>query len=99
MIGKSGMAMISIAALGIGGAALAQQTAPAPQGQPPTGQQQAGVSPEQAAQIARNNGMTHIAEIDRDNDHWEVEGSDGQGREIEVKINIVTGEVLDIERD
>lgn len=99
MIGKSGIALTAIAALGIGSAALAQQTAPTPQGQPPAGQQQAGVSPERAVQIARDNGMAQISEVDRDGDHWEVEGSDAQGREIEVKINITTGEVISIERD
>lgn len=97
MIGKSGLAMIFIAFIGIGGA-LAQQTAPSP-GQPPAGQQQASVSPEQAMQIARNEGMVNVEEVDRDNGYWEVEGRDAQGREIEVKIDFRTGEVLKIERD
>jgi len=96
MIAKSGLAMISIAALGIGGA-LAQQTAPPP-GQPPAGQQ-ASVSAEQAVQIARNEGMVNVEEVDRDNGHWEVEGRDAQGREIEVKIDLRTGAVLKVERD
>lgn len=97
MIGKSGLAMISIAAIGIAGA-LAQQTAPSP-GQPPAGQLQASVSPEQAMQIARNEGIVNVEEVDRDNGYWEVEGRDAQGREIEVKIDFRTGEVLKVERD
>lgn len=98
MIGRPGSAIVLIAALGMGGA-LAQQTLPTQQGTPPAAQQQAGISAEQAMQIARDEGMVTVEEIDREGSYWEVEGRDAQGREIEVKIDIASGRVLKVERD
>ena len=48
--------------------------------------------------MARNQGMVDVRELDRDGNVWEIEGHDAQGQEIEVKINILTGEVVSIER-
>lgn len=98
MVGRSGIALLAAMAMCVGGAALAQQTMPVQPGQPSTGQQQAKVSPEQAIQMARNQGLVDVRELDRDGDVWEVEGHDAQGQELEVKINILTGEIVSIER-
>ncbi len=97
MIGRPGIALLASIAIS-GGAALAQQTTPVPPGQSSTGQQQARVSPEQAIQMARNQGLVDVRELDRDGDVWEVEGYDAQGQEIEVKINLLTGEIISVER-
>jgi len=99
MVGRSGIALLASMAFCVGSAAYAQQTTPIPPGQPSTGQQQARVSPEQAIQMARNQGLVDIRELDRDGDVWEVEGHDAQGHEIEVKINILTGQIVSVERD
>jgi uncharacterized membrane protein YkoI len=97
MVGRSGIALLATIAI-CGGAAFAQQTTPVPPGQSSTGQQQTRVSPEQAIQMARNQGMVDVRELDRDGNVWEIEGHDAQGQEIEFKINILTGEVVSIER-
>ena len=98
MIGSRSLAFLAMISLGIGGVALAQQTAPAPTGDPTVAQQQV-VTAEQAIEIARQHGLVDLKEVERDNGKWEVEGRDAQGREIEVEIDIRTGQVVSVERD
>ncbi len=58
-----------------------------------------GITAEQAAEIARKNGMATVEEIDRDDGKWEVEGRQDNGREIEIDIDMATGKVIKIDRD
>lgn len=99
MIGKCAAATLAVVVLGLAGPAFAQQTQTAPQAQPPAGQQQTMITIERAIEIARNHGLVNVREVERDDRGWEIEGSDAQGRKIEVEIDIRTGEVVDIERD
>lgn len=57
------------------------------------------ISAEQAIEIARRHGLVNVEEIDLDDGKWEVEGRDAQNREIEVEIDVRTGQVVDIDRD
>lgn len=95
------MTVLAAALVAIGGTALAQQPLPAPGDLPAAGQQQpaqGGVTAEQALEIARKHGLVHLKEIERDDGKWEVEGTDAEGREIEIEVDLRTGEVVDIER-
>jgi uncharacterized membrane protein YkoI len=58
------------------------------------------ISRDQAIAIARQNGMTDVREIDLDdNDEWELEGRQANGREIEIEISAKDGRIKEIERD
>lgn len=101
---RSSMAILAASVIAIGGTALAQEQLPGPGDLPPVDQQQqqaqpqGGITAEQALEVARKHGLVHLKEIERDDDKWEVEGLDAEGREIEVEVNLRTGEVVDIER-
>lgn len=64
-----------------------------------TGPALADITAEDAIRIARDNGVATVMEVDRDDGKWEIEGRDGDGREIEVDIDATSGAVLKIERD
>lgn len=79
----------------------AQEIPPGQQGgeaQAPARQQQTILGPEEAIRIANQHGVQSVEEIERDDHKWEIEGRDVQGREIEIEIDIRTGQVLDIDR-
>jgi uncharacterized membrane protein YkoI len=57
------------------------------------------VRAERAIEIARGAGVALIEELECDDGRWDVEGRDERGREIEVKIDPRTGQVLRVERD
>lgn len=97
MIEKRSVALLALISVGIGGAALAQQMAPGPTEGPPAAQQQA-ITAERAIEIAREHGLVELREVERDDDKWEVEGRDAEGREIEIEINLRTGKIVGIER-
>lgn len=59
----------------------------------------AGTRAEGAIEIARGAGVALVEDLDCDDGRWEVEGRDGNGREIEVRIDPRTGQVLRVERD
>ena len=53
-----------------------------------------------AIEIAKANGVVTVDEIDLDeDDEWEVEGRDANGREIEVELSARDGKVKEIDRD
>lgn len=59
----------------------------------------ADITAEDAIRIARDNGVATVTEVDREDGKWEIEGHDGEGREIEVDIDATSGAVIKIERD
>lgn len=88
MLTKSALAALATLAMATvigGGPALAQTTGP--------------ITAEQAIEIAKQQGIVTVDEVDRDNGKWEVEGKDASGREIEVDIDASSGKVIKIERD
>ena len=64
-----------------------------------TGLCRTGITAEEAIRIAREAGVARVQEVDCDDDKWEVEGRDAQGRKIEVEVHAGTGRVLDIDRE
>lgn len=56
------------------------------------------VSREQAIEIAKNNGLVTLRDVDREVGRWEIEGRDESGRRIEIYIGSRSGEVLKLER-
>jgi uncharacterized membrane protein YkoI len=85
MLGKSTLATFALSALLLGGPAVAQNQSP--------------ITAEQAIEIARQQGLVTVEEVDRDDGKWEVEGKDASGREIEVDIDARSGKVVKVERD
>ncbi len=101
MISKSSFVIIAACQIGLAAQAGAQQGMPPPGpqgGQPPAMQQQRTVSVEEAIRIANQQGLVSVEKIERDDDEWEIEGRDAQGRKIEVEIDATTGEVTDVDR-
>lgn len=58
-----------------------------------------GISREEAISIARDRGMTHVREVERDDGKWEVEGCTANRKEIEVNIHPSSGEIVKFEID
>ena len=85
MLGKSALATLAMATFVLGGPALAQS--------------QGTITAEQAIEIAKQQGIVTVEEVDRDNGKWEVEGKDISGKEIEVDIDARSGQVIKVERD
>lgn len=53
-----------------------------------------------AIEIAKQNGVATVREIDLDeDDEWEVEGRDANGKKIEVELSARDGKVRKIDRD
>ena len=48
--------------------------------------------------MAFEKGIVSISEIELDDGIWEIDGTDGEGREIEMKVNAATGETVKMER-
>lgn len=57
------------------------------------------LSRDEAAQIARAEGMSRIKETERDDGKWEMEGCTRDGREIEIDIDGRSGAILELEID
>jgi uncharacterized membrane protein YkoI len=57
-------------------------------------QQQAVISQERAVEIAREQGVATVREVEMDDGNWKVEGTTSEGRRIEVEINPQTGAVV-----
>lgn len=57
------------------------------------------LSRENAAGIARAEGMARIDEVERDDGKWELEGCTREGHEIEIDIHGRTGDILKLEID
>ena len=85
MLIKSALASLAMATVILGGPVLAQTKGP--------------VTAEQAIEIAKQQGMVKVDEVDRDDGKWEVEGKDASGREIEVDIDANSGSVIKVKRD
>ncbi len=92
MLNKIGLTAAALGMLMLAAPASAQT------GQPQT-QRVASITAEQAIEIAKQQGLVTVKEVDRDDGKWEVEGTDASGREIEVDIEISSGKVLKVDRD
>ena len=92
MLNKIGLTAAALGMLMLATPASAQT------GQPQT-QRVASITAEQAIEIAKQQGLVTVKEVDRDDGKWEVEGTDASGREIEVDIEISSGKVLKVDRD
>lgn len=59
------------------------------------------ISREQAIEIAGKQGIVHVLEIELDDGEWEIEGCNAQGRELDIDIHAMTGDILkyDLDRD
>ena len=49
--------------------------------------------------MAFDKGIVKIEEVELDDGMWEVEGYDANGREMEMKIDAATGNIIKLERD
>jgi uncharacterized membrane protein YkoI len=56
------------------------------------------ISREQAIEIAKNNGLVTLRDVDREVGRWEIEGRDENGRRIEIYVGSRSGEILKVER-
>ncbi len=92
MLSKIGLTTAALGMLMLAAPASAQ-TGPQPT------QPIASITAEQAIEIAKQQGVVTVKEVDRDDGEWEVEGRDASGREIEVDIDAKTGKVLKVDRD
>lgn len=54
----------------------------------------AQITQERALEIAREQGVASVREVEIDDGNWKVEGSTAQGQRIEVEINAHTGAVV-----
>lgn len=64
-----------------------------------TGSGTATISIEEARRIAAQNGISAIREIELDDGHWEIEGTDRAGNKLEMEIDARSGKVVKMERD
>jgi uncharacterized membrane protein YkoI len=58
-----------------------------------------GITAEEAIRIARDAGVARVQEVDCDDNRWEVEGRDAQGRKIEVEVHARDGRVIEVDRE
>ena len=56
--------------------------------------QQHAISQERAVEIAREQGVATVREVEMDDGNWKVEGTTSEGRRIEVEINPQNGVVV-----
>lgn len=64
-----------------------------------TGSGTATISIEEARRIAAQNGISAIREIELDDGHWEIEGTDQAGNKFEMEIDARSGKVVKMERN
>jgi uncharacterized membrane protein YkoI len=57
------------------------------------------VSIEDVRALAFDKGIVKIEEVELDDGVWEVEGYDANGREIEMKVDGASGQIVKLERD
>jgi hypothetical protein len=57
-----------------------------------------GVTIEDVRGMAFDKGIVKIEEVELDDGIWEVEGTDASGREIEMKIEALSGRIVKLER-
>jgi len=107
---KTALPLALVLAAGIGAAAFAQPTTPAP-AKPPGGMwdnvhwedddRRAGPMPKLNSEALRRAGIVKVREVERDDDRIEVEGWDAQGREVDVKLDRTGQRVLSskVDRD
>ena len=57
------------------------------------------VSIEDVRAMALDKGIVKIEEVELDDGLWEVEGYDANGREIEMKVDAASGNIIKLERD
>ncbi len=59
----------------------------------------AQITIEEVIAIARDHGMEQFKDVELDDGKWEVDGHDADGRELEIDIDAMSGEVLNIDHD
>lgn len=59
------------------------------------------LSQERATEIATQQGMVRVLDIELDDGEWEIEGCTADGRELEIDVHSRTGDVVkyDLDRD
>ena len=57
------------------------------------------VSIDDVRAMAFDKGIVKIEEVELDDGMWEVEGYDANGREIEMKVDAASGNIVKLERD
>lgn len=60
---------------------------------------QSGPSIEDVRAMAFEKGIVSISEIELDDGIWEIDGTDGEGRAIEMKVDARSGETVKMERN
>jgi uncharacterized membrane protein YkoI len=58
-----------------------------------------GEDHEDVRAMAFEKGIVKIDEVELDDGVWEVEGYDANGKEIEMKVEAATGNIIKLERD
>ena len=58
-----------------------------------------GVTIEDVRGMAFDKGIVKIEEVELDDGIWEVEGTDASGREIEMKVEALSGQIIKLERN
>jgi hypothetical protein len=58
-----------------------------------------GVTIEDVRGMAFDKGIIKIEEVELDDGIWEVEGTDASGREIEMKVEALSGQIIKLERN
>jgi uncharacterized membrane protein YkoI len=57
------------------------------------------VSIDDVRAMAFDKGIVKIEEVELDGSVWEVEGYDANGREVEMKVDAASGNIVKLERD
>jgi hypothetical protein len=60
---------------------------------------QSGPSIDDVRAMAFEKGIVSISEIELDDGIWEIDGTDGEGRAIEMKVDAASGETVKMERN
>ena len=98
---KQPMMLSLLAALAIGTATpvLAADYFPAqPYAQAPVERAVGPVTLQEALVVASQIGVVTVTKTNYDDDQWEIEGHDSQGKWIEVDVDARTGEVRNVDR-
>jgi uncharacterized membrane protein YkoI len=52
------------------------------------------ISQERAVEIAREQGVANVREVEMDDGNWKIEGTTSEGRHIEVEVHPETGAIV-----
>lgn len=65
----------------------------------PTGPGEPAITMDDARRIAAEHGLVRIEEIRLDSGHWEIEGRDAAGADIDIVLRAGDGAIIRIERE